>query len=114
MDNVEYIARENTDANEDLVLVLAAVHSVSIRRCPSSSCFNLVVSASSASIHRRSSSSRRCYRPLRLCRCRIQSRSIRIEIIGEASIQHEVLSVVLLPFEICSDLFRCRNIAKYL
>jgi len=50
MDTVEYIARENTDANKDLVLV-ATVHSVSIRRCPSSSCFNLVVSASSASIH---------------------------------------------------------------
>jgi len=87
MDYVEYIARENTDANEDLVLLVATVHSVSIRRsCPSSSCFNLVVSASSASIHRRSSSSRRCYRPLRLCRRWIQSRSIRIEMIGEASI----------------------------
>jgi len=109
MDNVEYIARENTDANENLVV--AAVHSVSIRRCPSSSCFNLVVSASSASIHRHTSSSCRCYRPLRVCRRWIQSHSsIRIEMIGEASIHHEVLSVV-----ICSDLFPCRNIVnKYL
>ena len=98
MNNVEYIARENTDANENLV---AAVHLVvvSIRRRPFSSSFNLVVSASSASIHRHSSSSCCCYRPLCFCRRRqIQSRSICIEMIGEASsIQqhHEVLSVVL-------------------
>ena len=100
MNNVEYIARENTDANENLV---AAVHSVvSIRRRPSSSFFNLVVFASSASIHRHSSSSCCCYRPLCFCRRRqIKIRSIRIEMIGEASIQqhHEVLSVVLLPLK---------------
>jgi len=100
MDDVEYIARENTDANENLV---AAVHSVvSICRRLSSSFFNLVVSASSASIHRHSSSSCCCYRPLCFCRRRqIKIRSICIEMIGEASIQqhHEVLSVVLLPLK---------------
>ena len=100
MNNVEYIAREKPDANENLV---AAVHSVvSIRRRPSSSFFNLVVSASSASIHRHSSSSCCCYRPLCFCRRRqIKIRFIRIEMIGEASIQqhHEVLSVVLLPLK---------------
>ena len=101
MDTVEYIARENTDANENLV---AAVHLVvvSIRRRPSSSFFNLVVFTSSASIHRHSSSSCCCYRPLCFCRRRqIKIRSIRIEMIGEASIQqhHEVLSVVLLPLK---------------
>jgi len=101
MNNVEYIARENTDANENLVAAVPSVVSIP-RRPSSSSCFNLVVSASSASFHRCSSSSCRCYRPLCFCRHRqIQSRSICIEMIGEvSSIQHhEVLSVVLLPLK---------------